>query len=81
MALEQANELSRANEEMEVFFYKEPNNPVDAKAISFMCFMNEKWHKIGCVVKEALDDVHKALSTNAIKEVKFGCVKFRIDFQ
>ena len=35
-----------------------------------------KWHKIGYVVKEALDDVHVALSSNAISDVK----KFRIDF-
>ena len=30
--------------------------------------------------KEALDDVHVALSCNAIKDVKFAWVKFRIDF-
>ena len=42
--------------------------------------MNGKWHKIGYVVKEALDDVHVALSSNAIEDVRFAWVKFRIDF-
>ena len=65
---------------MMLALFQEPNNPVDAKAVSFMCLIDGKWHKIGYVVKEALDDVHAALFCNAIKDVKFAWVKFRIDF-
>ncbi len=39
----------------------EPTNPVDAHAIAFECKLNDKWQKIGYVVREALDAVHDAL--------------------
>ena len=71
-ALEKANELIRAKNDVKLALFQEPNNPVDAKAVSFMCLIDGKWHKIGYVVKEALDDVHAALSCNAIKDVKFA---------
>ena len=79
-ALEKANELIRAKNDVKVALFQEPNNPVDARAVSFMCLIDGKWQKIGYVVKEALDDVHAALSSNTIRDVKFAWVKFRIDF-
>ena len=45
-----------------------------------LCFIDGKWQKIGYVVKEALNDVHTALSSNTVRDVKFAWVKFRIDF-
>lgn len=49
-------------------------------AIAFTCFIDGKWERIGYIVREALDDVHEAISTNSIHNVKLGWVKFRIDF-
>ncbi len=40
----------------------EPENQYDSKAIAFVCLLNEQWHRIGYVVSEALDHVHKALA-------------------
>ena len=80
-ALERANERICSDKVVEVDIFKEPNNPIDSKAIVFKCFLEDQWHRIGYIVKEALDDVHEALSTNSIVGVKFGWVKFRFDFQ
>ena len=79
-SLEKANELIRAKNDVKVALFHEPDNPVDSRAVSFMCLIDGKWHNIGYVVKEALDDVHVALSSNAISDVKIAWLKFRIDF-
>lgn len=79
-ALEQANEAARSGRDVHVAITKEPNNPVDSMAIAFTCFIDGKWERIGYIVREALDDVHEAISTNSIHNVKLGWVKFRINF-
>ena len=38
----------------------EPENPFDAKAIAFQCYIGSRWQIIGYIVKEALDEVHLA---------------------
>jgi len=40
---------------------REPRNPVDARVILIMCFLAKLWERIGHIVKEALDDVHKTI--------------------
>ncbi len=43
----------------------------------FRCLqLNEGWHRIGYVVTEALDHVHKSLVENRIIYVKFAWVKY-----
>ena len=79
-ALESANEAVRSGRDVYVTLQKEPQNPIDSMAIASICYVEEKWNRIGYVVREALDDVHEALSTNAVREVKLAWVKFRIDF-
>ena len=79
-ALESANEAVRSGQDVYVALQKEQQNPIDSMAIAFICYVEEKWNRIGYVVREALDDVHEALSTNAVREVKLAWVKFRIDF-
>ena len=80
-ALERANELLRAKRIVRVALFPEPKNPVDAKAIAIKCELDDNgWHRVGYIVREALDDVHLALQANAITSVSFGWVKFRIDF-
>ena len=56
----------------------EPENPFDSLAIAFRCEVDSSWHTIGYVVKEALDDVHGALSAKKITAVSFDWVKFVI---
>lgn len=58
----------------------EPTNQYDNKAIAFVAFMDEKWQRIGYVVKEALDDVHCALQDGKITKVEFSWVKFLLSF-
>ena len=54
----------------------EPKNPVDSRAIAFMCFMDGQWYRIGYVVNEILEDVHQSLARNEIVGVKFSWVKY-----
>ena len=63
---------------VDVKLVPEPENPFDAKAISFVTFCDGKWHRIGYVVREALDDVHSAMNDNQIMNVCFDWVKYRI---
>lgn len=61
--------------------FPEPRNPVNAKAIAIKCQLDDsEWHRVGYIVREAIDDVHRALQANAITSVSFGWVKFRINF-
>ena len=52
----------------------EPSNPMDSKAIAFMCKADTDWERIGYVVQEALDDVHEAINTNKILALSFQCL-------
>ena len=76
-ALERVNELIQAKNDVKVALFQEPDNPVDANS----CVYSMESGTNGYVVKEALDYVHTALSCNAIEDVKFAWVKFRIDFR
>ena len=66
---------------VEVSLFPEPNNPVDAKAVAFKCQVNGAWLPIGYVVCEALDEVHLALAQHQIHEVRFGWIKFKINWR
>ena len=77
-ALEKANELMLTGKDVSVDLFFEPTNPVDAKAIAFKCLLDDnKWHRIGYVVKEA----NSALDLNQITETRLAWVKYRIDFK
>ena len=69
-ALEKANELICAKNDVNVAFMNLTIQLIQGQYN--LC--DGKWHKIGY---EALDDVHVALSSNA---VKIAWLKFRIDF-
>ena len=47
---------------IDVNLVPEPKNPFDAKAIALVTFCDGKWHRIGYVVREALDEVHSAMN-------------------
>ena len=51
------NELMLTGKDVSVDLFFEPTNPVDAKAIAIKCLLDDR-HRIGYVVKEALDTAH-----------------------
>ena len=79
--LEIANEMMRSGKDVYFSLNKEPQNPVDSRAIAFICYVEGEWQRVGYVVRELLDEVHEAMSTNSIRDIKLAWVKFRIDFQ
>ena len=54
----------------------EPDNLWDPKAISFLCNIEDKWTRIGYIVRELADEVQEAITKNQIMSVKFAWVKF-----
>lgn len=54
----------------------EPTNIHDARAVIFECRLDDKWQKIGYVVKDILEEVHFAIDNNLVMEVKFQWVKY-----
>ena len=60
---------------------KEPQNPVDARAIAFQCKVKDKWERIGYVVQEVLEAVHDAMDNQKIVSVDFDWVKYILHFK
>lgn len=60
---------------------KEPNNPVDAKVVAFVCHVDQEWKRIGYAVQEALDDVHSAMDEKKILDVQFDWIKYVVHFK
>jgi hypothetical protein len=58
----------------------EPSNPFNTNAVAFMCFIDNKWHRIGYVVNEILHHIHEAINNNLIISVKFAWIKFISDW-
>lgn len=54
----------------------EPTNIVDARAVVFECLLEEKWVKIGYVVRDILDKVHSAIDNSLILNVRFKWLKY-----
>jgi len=69
-------ELLDEGEVVQVNIFSKEDNPYDANAIAFKCWMNNEWKRIGYVVKEARDAVHDARRNGAITGVAFKWVKF-----
>jgi len=76
--LSKVSQLIESGQQVPVNLYKEPDNPYDAKAVAFKCWVDDEWHRIGYVVREALDDVHHAMETSSIIDVKFTWAKYLI---
>ena len=54
----------------------EPHNPYNSRAIAFTCYMDGQWHRIGYVVDEIVNEVHSAISSNAILSVEFSWIRY-----
>jgi len=76
--LRSVNTLLGSGEEVPVKIVPEPDNQYDSKAIAFQCKVDGKWNKIGYIVREALDNVHRALMQKKIISVKFAWVKYLV---
>ena len=70
------SQLLDHEQEVPVNLFPEPDNPKDAKAIAFKCWIEDKWHRIGYVVKEAQDSVHEARASDAIINMKFSWAQY-----
>ena len=66
---------------VQVNIKKEPDNPIDSKAIAFACDVSGTWERIGYVVREALDEVHKAMDNGLILKVEFDWIKYIVHFK
>ena len=58
----------------------EPHNRFDSEAIAFQCNLDGQWKRIGYVVREALSEVHAALSDSSITDVKFSWIKYIVNW-
>ena len=63
-ALRYASQLFNVSTVIPVNIYPEPNNPYDRRAIAFKCWINNKWTRIGYVVRKILDEIHDTMSFN-----------------
>ena len=71
--LRKVSTLLEQGEQVPVKVIPEPDNQYDSKAITFQCKVDSKWHKIGYIVREALDDVHRA-NENYFRQIRMGQV-------
>ena len=78
--LEAAYQARQAGETVPVKIEPEPTNPYDSKAICFKCQIRNVWSRIGYIVREVLDEVHKALQDGHIVCVKLAWVKFLLQW-
>jgi len=78
-ALRYASQLFNVSTVIPVNIYPEPNNPYDRRAITFKYWINNKWTRIGYVVREILDDVHDAMSFNQITDISFAWIVLGVD--
>ena len=69
--LRSVSQLLAKGDVVPVNIYPEPNNCYDSKAIAFKCWLEDDWHRIGYIVKEALDAVHEARDNDEIINVFF----------
>ena len=67
LVLSKISKLLWEKKQAEVRIHPEPENPFDANAICFECFIYQKWHIIGYIVRECLQHVHKALKERRIQ--------------
>lgn len=76
--LKEARGLIQSGNNVPIKVVHETDNPYNAKAIAFTCFVGGKWQRIGYIVNEILDDVHTAF--NDILKVEFAWIKFITDW-
>jgi len=76
IVLEKVIKLLHNSQQVPVNIYPEPDNPKDSNSIAFKCWLDNQWHHIGYVVREALDSVHEAMAQRTTTDVKFSWARF-----
>jgi len=66
--LQKISDLLHQGDTVPVDIFPEPDNPYDSKAITFKCFLDGWWKRIGYIVREALASVH---ATGRLLELHF----------
>ena len=74
--LSQVSNILEEGGNVPVMIVHEHDNLYDSKTIAFKCQLDDKWHRIGYIVRECLDHVHKAKAGNKIASVEFSWVKY-----
>lgn len=76
--LSKASKILRDGGTAEMKMAQEPNNQYNTRAVAFLCKINDKWQRVGYVVKECLEYVHKAMSEGHILSVKLAWAKYLV---
>lgn len=80
--LKQANQLLKQKIDVPVRLFHEKSNPYDSRALAIQCKLPDKdWKRIGYVVKEALEETHKARQNDDVVLIKFGWIKYITDYR
>ena len=75
--LSKVSKLLREDKTVEV---PEPNNQYGARAIAFHCKVNNEWKRIGYIVRECLEHVHRPMAERRITEVKLAWAKYLVSW-
>ena len=72
----------KQNTDVPVRLFHEENNRYDSRALAIQCQPDgDEWKRIGYIVKEALEETHKAIQEKKIVNVRFGWIKFITDWR
>ena len=78
MILSRVRDIMEEGTTVPVRIVHEHDNPYDSKAIAFTYQLDNKWQRIGYIVRECLDHVHEAMASNKIVSVTFSWVKYLV---
>ena len=62
-----------------VMLSPEPRNPYNSRAIAFTCLVDSKWYKIGFIVNEIVDDVHKRMKLSLVLFIGLNISQIGVD--
>ena len=79
-ALKRVRDLTAEGGSVPVTIVHEKMNIHDAKALAFVCQLDNKPYTVGYVVSELLDEMHTAIEAGKIVSVKFSWVKYITDW-
>ena len=74
--LAEMNLKRKRGDKINVRITPEPHNCFDSRAIAVEAETNSKWERVGYLVNDVLECVHKVLATNKLVSVEMSWVKF-----
>ncbi len=79
--LAEVNRLRSQGIPIEVRVLHEASNRYDSRAIAVQVFLDSKWNRIGYLVREVLESVHRAMHEDKIVSVKLDWTKFLLHWR